>query len=59
MKWNIQKRLLLLVLTAGILSFLTMSGLSFYGISIMSNEKRTMGVELGKAGANFTETLVT
>ena len=59
MKWNIQKRLLLLVLTAGILSFLTMSGLSFYGISTMSNEMRTMGKDLGKAGANFTETLVT
>ena len=35
MKWNIQKRLLVLVLTAGILAFMTLSGLSFYGLSIV------------------------
>ena len=59
MRWNIKKRLLFLVLTAGILSFLTLSSLSFYGLSIVSNEMEKMGDELGKAGANFTETLMT
>ena len=58
MKWNIQKRLLVLVMAAGILSFLTMSGLSFYGVNIVRNEMNEMGYELGKAGANFTENLV-
>ena len=59
MKWNIQNRLLVLVLAAGILSFLTLSGFSFYGISVTRNEMTKLGTELGKAGANFTENLVT
>ena len=58
MKWNIRKRLLVLVLAAGILSFLAMSGLSFYGMSLVRDEIQNMGVSLGKAGANFTENLV-
>ncbi|MBQ3444392.1 MAG: SpoIIE family protein phosphatase [Selenomonadaceae bacterium] len=59
MKWNIQKRLLVLVLAAGILSFLTLSGLSFYGLLTVRNEMEEMGDDLSKAGANFTENLVT
>ena len=59
MKWNIQKRLLVLVLAAGILSFLTLSGLSFYGLLTVRNEMKEMGDDLSKAGANFTENLVT
>ena len=58
MKWNIQKRLLFLVLAAGILSFLTLSGLSFYGINAMRNEMISLGTEIGKAGANFTRELI-
>ena len=46
MKWNIQKRLLVLVMAAGILSFLAMSGLSFYGLSIVRNEMRDMGSDV-------------
>ena len=57
MKWDIQKRLLVLVLAAGILSFLTLSGLSFYGVSIMRGEMLRLGEEVSKAGANFTESL--
>ena len=59
MKWNIQKRLLVLVLAAGILSFLTLSGLSFYATNSMRNEMISLGTQVGKAGANFTENLVT
>ena len=59
MKWNIQKRLLVLVLAAGILSFLTLSGLSFYGLWTVRDEMEEMGEDLSKAGANFTENLVT
>jgi len=58
MKWNIQKRLLVLVMAAGVLSFLAMSGLSFYGLSIVRNEMRELGNDLGRAGADFTKNLV-
>ena len=58
MKWNIQKRLLVLVLAAGILSFLAMSGLSFYGMNIVRDEMREMGDDLCEAGADFTENLI-
>ena len=58
MKWNIQKRLLFLVLAAGILSFLTLSSLSFYGINSMRGEMVSIGTEVGKAGANFTRELI-
>ena len=59
MKWNIQKRLLVLVMAAGVLSFLAMSGLSFYGMNIVSEEIREIGDDIGRAGANFTENLMT
>ena len=58
MKWNIQKRLLVLVLAAGILSFLAMSGLSFYGLSTVRDEMGEMGKDLGRAGASLTQDLV-
>ncbi|MBQ6006468.1 MAG: SpoIIE family protein phosphatase [Selenomonadaceae bacterium] len=58
MKWNIQKRLLVLVLAAGILSFLTMSGLSFYGLSNVRDEMKKLGDDLGRAGANLTQSMV-
>ena len=58
MKWNIQKRLLVLVLAAGILSFLAMSGLSFYSLSIVRSVMLEMGDELGNAGATLTEKLM-
>ena len=59
MKWNIQNRLLGLVLAAGVLSFLTLSGLSFYGMCVMRGEMSELGEKVGKAGADFTETLMT
>ncbi|MCR5833515.1 MAG: SpoIIE family protein phosphatase [Selenomonadaceae bacterium] len=59
MKWNIQKRLLVLVLIAGILSFLTLSGLSFYNVNIMRDEMDDLGDEIGKTGALLTKNLVT
>ncbi len=59
MKWTIQKRLLVLVLAAGILSFLTLSGLSFYGMNVMRGEMTKLGDKVGEAGADFTENLMT
>ena len=57
-KWNIQKRLLALVLMAGILSFLTLSSFSFYGMNTMHREMEEVGGEVGKAGASFTRNLI-
>ena len=59
MRWNIEKRLLVLVLAAGILSFMTVSGLSFYGMSVIRSEMSALGDKVGEAGANFTESLIT
>ncbi|MBR0060299.1 MAG: SpoIIE family protein phosphatase, partial [Selenomonadaceae bacterium] len=55
---KIQKRLLNLVLAAGILSFLTLSSLSFYGMSLAVDEMETLGNGVGRAGANFTQILM-
>ena len=58
-KLGIQKRLLLIVMAAGILSFLTLSSLSFYGMRAIQDEMSELGKEVGKAGANFTRELIT
>ena len=57
-KWNIEKKLFVLVLMAGILSFLALSGLAVYGMNITRNEMNELGAKVGKAGADFTETLM-
>ena len=59
MKWNIEKKLLVLVLAAGILSFLTLSGFSFYGMTVMRSDMKDLGEEVGKAGAILTGNLMT
>ena len=58
-KWNIRKRLLVLVLAAGILSFLTLSGLSFYAMSLVKRGMDELGERVSSAGAAFTEELMT
>ena len=56
---DIKTRLLFLVLTAGILSFLTLSSLSFYAMILVKNGMDELGNRVGKAGARFTEELMT
>ena len=56
---DIETRLLVLVLTAGILSFLTLSGLSFYAIGNVRDAMDELGERIGRAGATFTEDLMT
>ena len=56
---DIQTRLLVLVLTAGILSFLTLSGLSFYAMGNLRDAMDELGERIGRAGATFTEELMT
>ena len=55
---SIEKKLFFLVLSAGILSFLALSGLTFYAMNLMRDEISELGDEVGKAGANFTENVM-
>ena len=55
---KIQDRLLNLVLAAGILSFLTLSSLSFYSMNLSVDEMTELSEGIGKAGANFTQNLI-
>ena len=59
MKLNIYKRVPLLVLSAGILSFFVLSGIAFYGMSTIKSDVSKMGTELGESGANYTQNLMT
>ncbi|MBR1807340.1 MAG: SpoIIE family protein phosphatase [Selenomonadaceae bacterium] len=56
---DIRTRLLVLVLTAGILSFLTLSSLSFYTMSVLKDGMDELGDRVGTAGAQFAEELMT
>ena len=58
-KWNIHKKVLVLVLSAGILSFFILSGIALYGMSAIRRNVSEMGTELGESGANYTQNLMT
>ena len=55
---KIRTRLLVLVLATGFLSFLTLSGLSFYAMDIVKRAMDELGGRVGTAGAEFTEELM-
>ena len=55
---KIKTRLLVLVLTTGFLSFLTLGGLSFYAMDIVKNGMNKLGEDVTVAGAEFTEELM-
>lgn len=59
MKLNIHKRVRLLVLSAGILSFFVLACISIYGLFSVRRNVSEMGTELGESGANYTQSLVT
>ena len=59
MKWNIHKRVRLLVLSAGILSFFVLSVIGFLGISSIRSDVLQMGTELSESGANYTQAILT
>ncbi|MBR5913990.1 MAG: SpoIIE family protein phosphatase [Selenomonadaceae bacterium] len=59
MKLNIHQRVLLLVLSAGILSFFVLSGIAFYGMSAIKRDVSEMGTELGESGVTYTQDLIT
>ena len=59
MKLNIHKRVLLLVLSAGILSFFVVTLISSFGMTEVRQNVLDMGKNLGESGANYTQTLMT
>ena len=59
MKWTIHKRVRLLVLSAGILSFFVLSIIGFLGVSSIRRDVSEMGTELGESSANYTQGILT
>lgn len=59
MKLNIHKRVLLLVLSAGILSFFVLSVMGFFSMSAIKKDVSEMGMELGESGASYTQNIMT
>lgn len=58
-KLNIHKKVLALVLSAGILSFLVLGAISLYGLSSIRSDVSDMGTEFGESGANYTQSMLT
>ena len=59
MKFDIHQKVLVLVLSAGIVSFFVLSGIAFYGMNAIRRNVSEMGTELGESGANYTQNLMT
>ena len=59
MKLDIHQKVLVLVLSAGIVSFFVLSGIAFYGMTAIRRDVSEMGTELGESGANYTQNLMT
>ena len=58
MKFNIHKKVLLLVLGAGLTTFLVLSIFSYFGKNVVQRDMANMSVELGKKSASYTEALL-
>ena len=58
MKLNIHKRVLILVLSAGILSFFVVSVITFFGMTNIRQKVLDIGTHLGEEGANYTQNLM-
>ena len=55
---NIHKKVLLLVLGAGLTTFIVLSVFSFIGKSFVQRDKESMSVELGEKSASYTDALL-
>ena len=55
---NIHKKVLLLVLGAGLTTFIVLSVFSYFGKSFVQRDKESMSVELGEKSASYTDTLL-
>ncbi|MBQ4404525.1 MAG: SpoIIE family protein phosphatase [Selenomonadaceae bacterium] len=58
MKLNIHKKVLILVLGAGLTTFLVLGIFSYFGKNIVQRDMALMSVELGEKSANYTHNLL-
>ena len=58
MKLNIHKKVLMLVLGAGLTTFLVLSIFSYFGKNLVQRDMADMSVELGEKSAGYTDALV-
>ena len=59
MKLNIHRKVLILVLGAGLATFLVLSAFAYYGSKVVRNDMSEMSVELGERSASYTTELLT
>ena len=59
MKLNIHKKVLILVLGAGLTTFLVLGIFSYFGERIVQRDMEAMSVELGEKSASYTDDLLT
>ena len=58
MKLNIHKKVLILVLSAGLVTFLVLGLFSYYGRSVVRNDMIDMSIELGEKSAKYADYLL-
>ena len=58
MKLNIHRKVLFLVLGAGLATFLVLSIFSYFGKGVVQRDMAAMGVELGEKSASYTDELL-
>ncbi len=58
MKLNIHKKVLILVLGAGLATFLVLGFFSYYGKSVVQQDMAEMSVELGEKSTIYTDELL-
>ena len=58
MKLNIHKKVLILVLGAGLVTFLVLGAFSYYGRGIVRRDMVAMSIELGEKSANYADDLL-
>ena len=59
MKLNIHKKVLILVLGAGLTTFLVLGIFSYFGKGVVQRDMAAMSVELGEKSASYTDDLLT
>ena len=59
MKLNIHRKVLILVLGAGLATFLVLSAFAYYGSKVVRDDMSEMSVELGERSASYTTELLT
>ena len=59
MKLNIHKKVLILVLGSGLITFLVLCIFSYYGEKVLQRDMNLMSVEFGEKSASYTEDLLT